>query len=247
MKKESKIIIDNRAKLVGKRFINYQGCPFTIIAFDGGCVINNRELRCINKGSIKNPLYPTIFNRGFKGVGKYRQSSNGNDTKIYRKWYGVFERCYCPKSHITNPTYGDCEVDEHWNDFQVFGKWFEENYKPEYMDKWELDKDILIKGNKIYSPETCVFVPKEINTLFIKCDKSRGDCPIGVSYHKESSKFQAKGFANGFKYFNHKLDAFNYYKQEKEAYIKLIANKWRGQITEECYWALMNYQVEITD
>ena len=116
---------------------------------------------------------------------------------------------------------------------------------------WQLDKDILIKGNKIYSEDTCCFVPAEINSLFIKCDRSRGEYPIGVNYHKRDRKYVAK--ISRFKedihlgYFYTPDEAFNAYKEAKEAYIKEVANKWKDQIDLRVYEALMNYQVEITD
>jgi len=241
----------------GERHQNNQGCWFTIIAyrsnknldiqFDCGYKVYNRVYKCVTKGSIKNPYHPTIFGRGFKGDGRHKQWLNSKDTKMYSKWYSMFDRCYNTASLEKNPTYGSCDVIMEWDDFQIFGDWFEENFNPEYMEKWELDKDILFKGNKLYSPETCCFVPQEINKLFTKCDKARGEYPIGVSYHKDVKKIVGKGFANGDKYFDCKLEAFEYYKQEKEDYIKIVADKWRPWITIPCYNALYAYQVEITD
>ena len=60
------------------------------------------------------------------------------------------------------------------------------------MEGWQLDKDILIKGNKIYSPDTCCFVPSEINNLFVGCNKSRGSLPIGVTFNKRLKRYVAQ-------------------------------------------------------
>ena len=87
---------------------------------------------------------------------------------------------------------------------------------------FHLDKDILVKGNKLYSEDTCSFVPAEINTLFCKANKTRGR-------------------------YNTIEEAFLAYKQAKEAYIKELANKWKDVIDPRVYEALMDYQVEITD
>ena len=109
-----------------------------------------------------------------------------------------------------------------------------------------------MKGNKIYSPETCAFVPTEINTLLISCKTTRGKYPIGVTLNKGGGKkFIAqitknkKHFHLG--YYGTPEEAFEAYKEAKEEYIKEVANKWRSQITEEVYNALINYKVEIDD
>ena len=122
-------------------------------------------------------------------------------------------------------------------------------------EKTCLDKDILFKHNKIYSPDTCVFVPQTINNLFTKTNKKRGEYPIGVSYYKRYDNYTASMsvMENGIKkhktlgYFNTPEDAFQKYKLEKEKYIKDIAEKYKDKISNAVYNALINYNVEITD
>ena len=87
----------------------------------------------------------------------------------------MLRRCYDEKLHKKYPTYIDCKVCEEWLNFQNFAKWYYNNYYEIENEKICLDKDILHKGNKIYSPDNCVFVPNNINVLFVKSDKSRGD------------------------------------------------------------------------
>ena len=114
-----------------------------------------------------------------------------------------------------------------------------------------LDKDILIKGNKIYSPNTCIFVPQSINTLFIKSDKSRGNLPIGVYYKKQNKKYIAQCKINNEKKYLGSFDtseeAFQAYKQFKEHYIKQIADEYIELIPQELYDAMYNYEVEYED
>lgn len=119
-----------------------------------------------------------------------------------------------------------------------------------------LDKDILIKNNKIYSPNTCIFVPQRINNLFTKTNKNRGNLPIGVSYYLNYNQYTAtcsiikENERKGHKtlgYFNTIEEAFNAYKNFKEKYIKQIANEYKDYIPIKLYNALLNYQVEITD
>ena len=117
------------------------------------------------------------------------------------------------------------------------------------MQGWELDKDILFKGNKIYSPETCCFIPREINQIFPKRDLKRGEYPIGVTRKrgKFSAQLSTKDFNKNLGVFNTPEEAFQAYKSAKESYIKEVADKWKDQIEPRVYQAMYNYQVEITD
>ena len=121
-----------------------------------------------------------------------------------------------------------------------------------------LDKDILCKGNKIYSPETCIFVPNNINILFVKRDKMRGEYPIGVNYHKQHKKLYVScGIINkdnkhkqkflGLFPLDKPFQAFYTYKQFKENYIKQVADEYRDLIPQKLYEAMYSYEVEIND
>lgn len=116
-----------------------------------------------------------------------------------------------------------------------------------------LDKDILIKGNRIYGPDTCIFVPNRINALFTKSNSSRGLYPIGVSIHQGHYKAHMSKIINGkkqMKYYG-KYDtpeqAFECYKQIKEEYIKEVAEEYCGLIPDTLYFALCAYEVNIDD
>ena len=120
------------------------------------------------------------------------------------------------------------------------------------VEGFELDKDLLIKGNKVYNESTCVFIPAEINSLLTKRTTSRGKHLIGVSWCNKGKAFRAmvnknKGKQEYLGYFNTELEAFNAYKVAKESFIKEQADKWKDKIDDRAYEALMNYQVEITD
>ena len=109
-----------------------------------------------------------------------------------------------------------------------------------------------MKGNKVYSESTCIFIPAEINLLLVKNTASRGNHLIGVCWCKRDKAFIArvnknKGRSECLGYFKAEIEAFNAYKQAKESFIKEQANKWKGEIDDRAYQALMNYKVEITD
>lgn len=167
---------------------------------------------------------------------------------IYNRWCSLRRRSLSENFKKDKTTYKDVTICEEWLDFKTFSKWFEENWKFEYMDSsWQLDKDILVKGNKIYSPETCCFVPHEINSLFMSTIKIRGLYPIGVNKEREKYRVRIGGNRKHIGIFDTPEEAFEAYKIAKEAHIKEVANKWRGKITEEVYEAMYKYEVEIND
>ena len=106
----------------------------------------------------------------------------------YIAWKGMLKRCYSIKFQEDYPTYIGCSVAEEWLTFSVFKNWM-------MTQDWEdnhLDKDLLIESNKVYSPETCVFVPRMVNNFTIDNGASRGEFLIGVAWHKPTEKFMSK-------------------------------------------------------
>ena len=107
---------------------------------------------------------------------------------FYITWKSMLVRSYCPNYQNQFPTYVGCSVVEDWHLFSKFKSWME---KQDWQGK-HLDKDILVKSNKSYSPKTCVFVDARVNTFLAENDVRRGDQPIGVSFHKRDRKYVAK-------------------------------------------------------
>ena len=217
----------------------------------------NGQYYNFKNGSIKCPYEKRYYDIGYLSEGKYKVSENGKSTKCYIAWYDMLRRCYDPKFHEKNPTYKECEVDEGWYNLQSFGDWFADNYYEIENEKMCLDKEILNKDNKVYSLNACIFVPHNINTLFIKCDKSRGEYPIGVYYDKRDKKFRAQCSIYDFKerkrktiylgYYDTPEKAFEVYKKYKENHIREVADYYKKQIPERLYQALYEYEVEIND
>ena len=126
----------------------------------------------------------------------------------------------------------------------------------DYMKKLEelypgVGKDVLIKGNKIYSPNTCSYIPSFINTLLLNCRSARGKYPIGVIKHRNGfmARLCKRGKLCYIGFYNTIEEAFLAHKQAKESYIKEVAQEYfnKGEIDKRVYNALMNYKVEITD
>lgn len=106
----------------------------------------------------------------------------------YEVWHNMIRRCYDEEYLNKNPTYCGCSVWDEWMYFSNFKSWMESQ---DWKGKQQ-DKDILIFGNKIYSPETSRFVDARVNSFIRDLTKSRGDWPLGVSWHKVANKFQAR-------------------------------------------------------
>lgn len=157
----------------------------------------------------------------------------------YQRWCSALTRCYSEKYHKQQPTYIDCTMCDEWLLFSNFKSWME---KQDWQGK-ELDKDILIQGNKIYKPEACIFVDKYINTLLSVKKSNSGDLPLGVGIHKGTSKFKSeysiKGKSKKLGVFDTQDEAHDAY---KEAKYKLIAEAASNQV-EPLRSALLNYKI----
>ena len=204
----------------------------------------------VKNGSVKDPYLPSVYGVGITGT-KYPTKVSGVLTKEYILWKNMLERCYNGSFKKQRPTYIGCEVSDKFLYYEYFYEWCHKQVGFNNKD-WHLDKDLLMKGNKVYSESTCIFIPAEINLLLVKNTASRGNHLIGVCWCKRDKAFIAqvnknKGRSECLGYFKTEIEAFNAYKQAKESFIKEQANKWKGQIDERAYNALMKYEVEITD
>lgn len=202
--------------------------------------------RNCEKHYTQNKLRKKIYNSGILDV-DFSCNKDEITAKAYKIWGAMFRRCNSPIGSKHNPAYHDCFVCDGWHYFSNFLSWFKDNYIKGYA----LDKDILVKGNKMYSPETCCFVPIEINSLLTNRRNHRGNA-LGT-FKTKNGTFQAHCSMRGkmvhLGTFKTEKEAFATYKQSKESYIKEVAQDYfeRGLITQKVYNALLNYKVEITD
>ena len=184
------------------------------------------------------------------GLWAYRITNENGErffTRAGMLWHGLKQRTNPNGTkQIKSPHYvGSINM---FKDFQSFADWCQ-NQKG-YSEGFQLDKDILCKGNKIYSEDTCIFVPQEINKLFTKRQSNRGLYPIGVTEDPSGLRASCqvgKGVSKFLGYFSSPELAFAAYKTFKENYIKQQAELWKDKISDSAYNALINYQVEITD
>ena len=236
------------------KVLKYNDSANVVIQFINTGFETTVQLGDIRSGYVKDLHLPSVYGVGILGT-KYPSKVSGVTTKEYDLWCSMLKRCYSDSYKKKNPTYEGCEVSDKFKSYEYFYEWCHKqigfgvdgNGNP-----FQLDKDLLIKGNKVYSENVCVFIPSEINSLLIKREALRGEHLIGVYWSKTNKAFRArvnknKGASEHLGYFKTELEAYNAYKQAKESFIKEQANKWKGKIDERAYNALMNYTVNITD
>lgn len=233
------------------KIIKYEGCHNVTVEFDNGYSIVTQYSHFID-GEVKYPYDKSVCNVGYFGEGDYKGSTNNKTNINYNQWDNMLHRCYDDKYQKDKPTYIGCTVNPLWHNFQTFAQWHSENYYTIEGQRMCLDKDILYKGNKIYSPETCIIVPEKINALFIKNNAMRGNLPIGVFILKSKKAYQVKcndrnNKVQTFGKYDTPESAFESYKSYKEHVIRETAEYYKFCIPKKLYEAMIAYRVEITD
>lgn len=200
-----------------------------------------------------------IWNKPIYGIGinnkEYDTRIGYKRAKEYLLWVDMLRRC--TEKHWSKwPTYYGTTCSENFKSYSYFYEWCNKQIgfgnKDEHGRYWHLDKDLLGKGSKVYSENTCVFVPSRINSLTVKSKTIRGEFPIGVYWDENKLKFRARCWQGSGKSkflgdYCTPEQAFLAYKTFKEAYIKQVANEYKDLIDPRAYQALLNYTVEITD
>lgn len=243
--------------MAGKEYVNSFGTRFVIVEYinnknvivqfqDDNKFLAKTRMRNIRMGSVPNPFDKTVVGIGCIGVGKYSPTDGKKATAAYDHWRSMLLRCYCSKTQLRVPTYRGYTVCEEWLCYQDFAEWF---YSNEFSScGYHLDKDVLPNPKKIYSPETCCLIPREINNTFNTNSRNKGVHPQGVQPHNNSGKFSAKVKVGGFyKYigvFNTQEKAYEAYKAGKEERVKEVAMKWKNKVDEKVFNALMNWTVD---
>lgn len=197
-------------------------------------------------GNVKNPFYPAVFGVGYFGCGSYAAKHGSKHSPAYKTWHNMIQRCYSAAYQAKKPTYIGCTVTAEWLNFQSFAEWFYQQSNSD-AEGFALDKDLMVMGGKEYSPESCSFVPQEINALLISQERSRGKWPAGVYFDKEKCKFKAQINASKTRislgYYACPQEAFNAYKVAKESHVKIIASKFEDNLHPVVYSNLMSYSV----
>lgn len=137
--------------------LKYNSSRDVIIKFNQTEYTTTVRADSILAGEVKDYYLPSVYGVGYLGVGKYSKKTHKS---YYNVWCEMLRRCYSKEFHITNPTYKGCSVTTEWHNFQSFALWCDSAY----IQGYQLDKDIKIEGNKVYSPKTCSFVTAQVNS-----------------------------------------------------------------------------------
>lgn len=169
------------------------------------------------------------------------RDENGELLKSYVIWKEFLRRCYSKKSHKKNPTYINCTASDEWIYYSNFQKWFDNHY----IEGYHLDKDLLQEGveNKIYSADTCIFIPHALNSFFTNTHSTNKSGYIGASWYKKYNNWRAsisvydhENKTKKYKhlgYFDDIIDASNAYKKARQ----IEAQKWRVIMKERHNWS----------
>lgn len=181
-------MLKNKRALVGQivstnqygdvRIVRYYNNRHLMVEFARTGTLCSVNLSNLYKGKLADPFAERktklIREHGYRGIGKYRQVSH---KAAYDLWSNMLNRCYNPQMRKNAESYKNCSVCEQWHNFQFFAEWY---YSQIREPGYTLDKDILVKGNRVYAPDRCAMVPPDINILFASRKANRGLYPIGV-------------------------------------------------------------------
>lgn len=196
-------------------------------------VVEHVQYSHFKSGNIKSIYSPNVYNIGFLGT---RETI---DSYIWKIWSGMLERCYTDRQI----SYANCSVCEEWHNYYNFKLWYDK-HKYDINERLEVDKDVLKNGEKIYSPNTCLLLPRTINGYIASatCRKKDG-LPTGV-YKQKNGLFKViKNFdGRQEKRFTNLNDATDWYLKEKNKHFQKILLKYENKIPKYIYKTLQNYK-----
>ena len=214
--------------------VHYVNCTEVYVQFEESGYVIRSSSGHIRSGLVKDPFYPYLHGLGYFGD-LHRESSN---IKYYRLWRKMMDRCYL-EGYCTS-SYGKVTVSKEWLNCSNFIRWCADNY----VEGWELDKDVYQVGvvNKVYSKETCIFLPKEINSMLTTRDTPNkyGSRGVKVSGSKFIGRFKRKGVEFS-KTFDSMGEAQDYYINNRIDILTELAYKYKSEVNEVTFDNLVNY------
>lgn len=234
----SKKVVKTKDIVVGDIFDTNEGGSVTVIKLlkGGKALIKHNdefgyevevEKRRLLIGTIKNPYHRSVQGVGYHGVGKYKTQVNKVLDLAYKKWRGMMTRNYYCDYENRFSSYKDCYVADEWHNLQTFSAWY---YEQVGWDKgFEIDKDLLSEDGKVYSPETCCLMPREINTAIVSLTNS--DSIMGYHERREGVfEVRLRAVAGSCRSFTDKDEAVKYYKELKKVCLDNLIAKWDGKV-----------------
>ena len=225
---------------------SYKNAKEVWVTFNGETYPKPFRIGNLVRGEFTNAYSPKVRGVGYLGLGDF----SAKDKLEYQTWTNMLKRAYDVKTKESQPSYKDSYVCEDWHNFQNFAKWCNEQKGFKVLDckgrKYQLDKDLITLGSKVYSPETCCFIPQSLN-LAVSKRVANKKYPTGVFFDKKTGKYVASvtKFSSHvlLGYFNNVSEAFLAFKVAKEDYVKELAEVYKDDICDRAYKALVAYKV----
>lgn len=243
---------------VGEIRYNSYGTPMKVIEIkknqivviqflDQYGIIKEVQYQNFKNGNIKNPYDRNVRGVGYFGEGDYTATDKDDPyvKRAFQVWSTMLDRCHRESNRSMFPAYKNCLVCDEWHNYQNFRKWYDENFYQVGTERMHIDKDILYKNNKIYSPQTCLIVPQRINMLFVH-KPNKQNLPNGVRL-TSSGKYNAKYNDKTLGTFETMIEAAIAHDKAKKKSVIEIANEYKEEIPEKVYNALLNWIPDYID
>ena len=231
------------------KYNNYHNIDVYFPEYDW--IYKNATYQQFKNGEMSCPYEPRTYGVGYLGEGKYKSKENGKMTYHYDVWTRMLERC-SKEFQEKNPTYKGCEVCDEWLNMQVFTEWYYKNRYEVNGETMEIDKDILIPGNRLYSPETCCIVPSKVNSVFQRGNVKERNLPMGICKRKGRDCYMVqcnnpidetwRRYRGDYKTIE---EALNVYKRDKEFVIKQVSEYYKEYLPEFIYEAMINWEIQM--
>lgn len=245
----------NSVDIVGSFFASSHGTDCVVTKYTNSQKVTVRFLDsyeyegvfpifALRKSKVPNPYDKTVCGVGCLGEGIYKAYVNRKPTLEYKVWASILRRCYSEKFLVKNPTYRGCAVHPEWHNFQNFADWYVNNES--YGLGYELDKDLLVIGNKVYGSSTCCLAPKQLNLLFNKESVKVSKYPLGVVFDKTTGLYKAGvsryGKFEGLGYFKSAEEASKAYNHQKDLHVKEVTKYWEGKVCKDVLESINNWR-----
>lgn len=185
------------------------------------------------KGHIKNPFDKTIFGIGYLGLSDGMWDTNKPKAE-YNTWKNMVERCCVENTKGKfSQKYDKVSCCKEWLCYQTFAEWYKKHIYDVGSERLHLDKDIKYKGNTIYSPYHCIFVPQSINEQFKESSGRKKTVDADLPYTIRRTKTNTNRYEVSFrgKYlgtYDTVEECINIYLERKRNYILELVNKYEN-------------------
>ena len=174
---------------------------------------------------------------------------NGKSLKEYDQWNQMRQRCR-EGYQLKFPTYAGCHLAPEWESYDNWLEWAKQQKGFLQFDEqgriYHIDKDLLVKGNRAYAPDQCVFVPQHLNAFLNSHSRARGKLPQGLCQHSKNHVrvyISINGKQESLGLFTNPDEAYRVYAEAKQAYAKLLAERYDGLVDSRVISALLNFKL----